>query len=77
MNFFRSADKVNLEVRITDTEIVISFQNVSVVLNIHYYPMNVFVLSISGYDWPILQISQNVCWSFQVNTQIQVNQLTN
>ena len=75
MNFFHSVDKANMEVHIADTEIVISFQNVSVVLNIHYYPMNVFVVSISGYDW-IPQINQNFCWSFPGEYSNISNQLT-
>ena len=34
---------------IIDTEIVVNIKNASVVLIIHYFPINVFVLSIWGY----------------------------
>ena len=34
---------------IADIEIVISFKNINVVLITDYFPVNVFVLKISGY----------------------------
>ena len=40
-----------------DLEIVISFKNTSVLLIFYYFPVSVFVLSISGYDLKILNMT--------------------